>query len=89
MIEKAYAIRHLGVDLFRVSQTHFVLFGFVKDLASHLGRRCARKRKCRERQDAGSDSSSIHSKGHASSDDQPTCLASPPTKSESFVQYAG
>ncbi len=72
MIEKTLVIKQSHITLLPMAQIHFILFGFVKDLASHLGR-----------------SPSIHSSGYASSGDQPTCLASSPTKSESFVQYAG
>ena len=89
MIDKTLSSKHSKNNSPFVERVCLVLFGFVKDLASHLDRRCARKRKCRGRQDAESDPSSIHSNGYASSDDQPTCLASSPTKSKSFMQYAG
>jgi len=51
---------------------HFVLFGFMNNLASHLGR-----------------SPLIHSYGYESAGDRPTCFASLPIKSKSFMQYAG
>ena len=72
MIEKTLLIKQSYIASLPMAQMHFVLFGFVKDPASHLNR-----------------SPSIHSNGYVSSGDRPTCLAGSPTKSESFVQYAG
>ncbi len=84
MIEKSQIIKHVYVNMLSMVQISVVLFGFVKDPASYLGRRRAGMRKCRERQDAGSDTPSIHSDGYASasSDEHPTCLAGFPTKSD-------
>ncbi len=81
MIEKTWVIRQSHIDLLSMARIPFVLFGFVEGPASHLDRRCAGMRKCRERQDAGSDTPSSHSNGYASSGDHPTCLAGSPTKS--------
>ncbi len=86
MIEKTWVIRRSYIALLSMEQIRFVLFGFVKEPTSHLGRRCAGMRKCRERQDAGSDTPLTHSNGYGPSGDRPTCLAGSPTKSESFVQ---
>ena len=72
MIDNRPSIKHSVIDPSRMSRIQFVLFGFVKDLTSHLVQ-----------------SPSIHSKDYASSGDHPTCLVSSPTKSESFMQYAG
>lgn len=71
MTKLAIDIKHSGAGVSQAPPMRFVLFGFVNDLALHLGR-----------------SPSIHSFGYGSSDDRPTCLASSPTKSESFVQFA-
>ena len=72
MIEKTWVIRRSYIALLSMEQIRFVLFGFVKEPASHLGR-----------------SPLPHSNGYDPSGDRPTCLAGSPTKSESFVQYAG
>ena len=72
MVEKTWVIRRSYIALLSMEQIRFVLFGFVKEPASHLGR-----------------SPLTHSNGYGPSGDRPTCLAGSPTKSESFVQYAG
>jgi len=65
-------LQEVTENLMGFNLLHFVLFGFMNNLVSHLGR-----------------SPLIHSYGYESAGDRPTCFASLPLNSKSFMQYAG
>ncbi len=78
IIDKVFSVKHSGINLSGAVGIHYVLFGFMKDPASHLDRRGTGTCKCRERQDAESDFPSIHSNGYVSSGDHPKVVGSNP-----------